>query len=55
MTDQERIARLEKLVAELAGALYRKDSEQDGNWGWPSTVDVLKKVAHELAPNERVA
>jgi hypothetical protein len=36
MSDQERIVRLESLVAKLASALYRQHSQQNGNWGWPS-------------------
>lgn len=47
MTDRERIDRLERLVRELCGALYRQGSEVDGNWGHPRSVDEFKRIGDE--------
>lgn len=52
MSEAERIERLENLVAKLASALYRQNSEQDGNWGWPSFHDEMKAIQAELAPGQ---
>ena len=48
MNLDERVGRLERLVAELADALLRKDSDQDGDWGWEKFHDRIRKVAEEL-------
>jgi hypothetical protein len=49
MTDAERINRLEILVAKLASALYRQDSEQNGNWGWPNFHKEMGDIQRALA------
>lgn len=52
MTAAERVDRLERLVLKLASALRRKDSEQDGNWGWPSFNQEMAEILTELAPEQ---
>lgn len=48
MTDKERIERLERLVAKMASALYRMDTEKDGNWGHPPCRQELHEIIGEL-------
>lgn len=50
MNDAERIDRLEKLLAKMADALVRKDTVQDGNWGYSHFRDEVKEVLRELKP-----
>jgi hypothetical protein len=52
VTDSERIARLELIVRKLLGTLQRRDTIQDGNWGWPSYRDDLKALEMELVPKD---
>lgn len=47
-SDAYRIDRLERLVLKLAEALERKDTEQDGNWGWPTFFQELHDVKKTL-------
>ena len=43
MTDREAL-----LI--LIDALLRKDTEQDGNWGWPSFTAELRYLQERLSP-----
>ncbi len=52
MTDKERIARLERLVTNLCLALLRKDTDRDGNWGFPSFSEAVGKIGEELSRPE---
>lgn len=54
MTDQERIARLERLVLKLASALYRKDSAQSGNWGWPNFHKEMFDIQREFVEEKDI-
>lgn len=44
MTNEERIERLEKTVEQLLDALMRKDTEQDGNWGYKAFAQEVKEL-----------
>ncbi len=46
---RSRIERCERLVFELAGAIVRKGSEQDGNWGYPFSYDEIQRIRRALA------
>jgi hypothetical protein len=49
MVDLEtRVKTLEKIILALLGALLRKNTEQDGNWGWPSFRSEIKRLEEEL-------
>jgi len=52
MTDSERIKRLEDIVLALIGALIRKDSDQNGNWGYPPFVKEMCDLGFELYPTD---
>lgn len=52
MTDQERIARLERLVTDLCLALVRKNTEKDGQWGYPSHMEEFDRIANVLMRSE---
>ena len=53
MTDQERIDRLERVVVVLLDALDRKDTERDGNWGYPPFHQELREIRFFLSDVER--
>ena len=48
MSDHERINRLEQLVADLCLALWRKDTTQNGNWGFPGYERELERIGNAL-------
>jgi hypothetical protein len=54
VNEQERIERLEKLVAKMASALWRMDSEQSGNWGWPSFHKEMGEIQRDLYPDDNI-
>ena len=45
---EERIERLERLVCKLADALLRRNSDQDGNYGFPSCNSEMREILGEL-------
>jgi len=45
---EERIDRLERLVCKLADALLRRNSDQDGYYGWPSCNSEMREILGEL-------
>lgn len=51
----ERVDRLERMLADLVGALLREGTERDGNWGYPSRSAVLLAIQAQMprpAPQE---
>lgn len=42
------VTRAEGAILRLIDALRRKDSEQDGNWGFPSFYEELTQIENEL-------
>lgn len=50
----ERIDRLERTLAVLMDAMDRKDTERDGNWGYPSFREELRGLRFWLADVPRV-
>ena len=46
---EERLKALEEAFVQLLDAIRRAETEQDGNWGWPSFSDELKRL-RELFP-----
>ena len=48
MTLEERIARLERLMAKMADALIRQGTDQDGNWGYPYFKAEINEIKKEL-------
>ena len=53
MTTEERVKRLEQVVAILMDALDRQDTEKDGNWGYPSFRAELRDLRFALADVDR--
>lgn len=53
MTAQERINRLERIVAILMDALDRKGTERDGNWGYPPFKAELAELRFALSDVDR--
>jgi hypothetical protein len=49
---EERIDRLERLLDAMADALMRKDTEQDGNWGFPPFPVDMQAIRDELMRSE---
>jgi hypothetical protein len=45
---EERIERLERLVCKLADALLRRNSDQDGGYGFPSCNGEMREILDEL-------
>jgi hypothetical protein len=44
----ERLDRLEKMLDKLCFALQRKETEQSGNWGWPSFYEELIEIREKM-------
>ena len=49
MTDRDRIDRLERTVVVLLDALDRKDTERDGNWGYPTFRAELRELRFSIS------
>lgn len=45
---EERINMLESRLARVISALIRKDTDQDGDWGWQSFREELKEIRREI-------
>jgi hypothetical protein len=50
MTEAERLDRLERIAARLLDALWRKGTEQDGNWGYQNFREEVADLLAELRP-----
>ena len=53
MTLEERVARLETTLAILMDAMDRKDTERDGNWGYPPFRAELRELRFHLSDVSR--
>gem|GEM_PF-3068160 len=45
----EQVAKLADLLDKLCDALFRRGTEQDGNWGWPKFTDEVQEIRDQIS------